>query len=125
MIKGIGVDLIKIERMRILYSKYGSRLVDRVLCCDERTEYKISKNKPEYLSSRFSVKEAFSKALGIGLLYPITFQNLSVNNNEKGQPILKCKNEARHVIENMGIKNIFISITHEKEYLVSMVVLEL
>lgn len=116
MIAGIGVDIIDLDHMREACQKQPN-IYQRILTKKEQTIYekRSEKRQLEFLAGRFAAKEAFSKAMGTGIGKTVTFQNITILNNEKGQPI---------VTDSPFIGNVFISISHSKESAVAQVILE-
>lgn len=117
MIKGIGIDIIELERIKNSIEKSG-RLAERILTDFEKERYLKLENirrKTEYLGGRFAAKEACAKALGTGI-GKLSFQHIEIKNNDKGAPALFVK----------GYENdrFFLSISHSREYAVAQVVVE-
>ena len=71
VIYGIGVDLLRQERMDKVWKRHGERLPQKILCEAELREFAQSKRPARYLAMAFAAKEAFVKALGRGLSYPL------------------------------------------------------
>ncbi|WP_430788644.1 holo-ACP synthase [Virgibacillus flavescens] len=117
MIKGIGIDIIEIDRIRKSIEK-NSRLVNRVLTPEEQIVYQDLKSQSrqiEFLAGRFAAKEAFGKAAGTGI-GKLSFQDIHVAANENGAPSI--------VVEGYHTRHIFISISHSKDYAVAQVIIE-
>lgn len=116
MITGIGIDIIDLDHMRAVCQKQP-RIHERILTAEELEVYEVrsEKRKLEFLAGRFAAKEAFSKAMGTGIGKTVTFQNISIVNNEKGQPIV-----AQSPFEG----NVFVSISHSKNAAVAQIILE-
>lgn len=95
MIYGIGTDIVLIARIRDLLERFGERFARRVLGPEELVEYhrRASRGTPgaeraaRYLAKRFAAKEAFSKAIGLGLRGPMTLLSLQVLNDPRGKPV--------------------------------------
>ena len=122
MIYGIGIDIVKIERMEKVVKKWGEKFLTRVF-----TEGEISycyKKKIPYLSLsvRFAAKEAFIKAIGSGI--PLSFSDIEVLNTDRGKPFLKVSGKLEDFFEINQIKKVHLSLSHEHEYGVAVVVLE-
>jgi holo-[acyl-carrier protein] synthase len=122
MIYGIGIDIVKIERMEKVVKKWGEKFLTRVF-----TEGEISycyKKKIPYLSLsvRFAAKEAFIKAIGSGI--PLSFSDIEVLNSDRGKPFLKVSGKLEDFFEKNQIKKVHLSLSHEHEYGVAVVVLE-
>lgn len=117
MIKGIGIDIIELDRIKKSIDK-KSRLVNRVLTPDERIIYEDLKSQSrriEFLAGRFAAKEAFAKATGTGI-GKLGFQDIHVISNENGAPSI--------VVDGYHTQHIFISISHSKDYAVAQVIIE-
>lgn len=116
MITGIGIDLIELDHMASVCQKQP-QIFKKILTEKETEIYESydEKRQLEFLAGRYAVKEAFSKAMGTGIGKTVTFQNVSVLNNEKGQPV---------VVEAPYEGNAFISISHSQKMTVAQVVLE-
>jgi holo-[acyl-carrier protein] synthase len=117
MIKGIGIDIIELGRIK--KSMKNSRFLDRILTNKEKQSFVLLQNetrKVEFVAGRFAAKEAFSKAMGTGI-GTLSFLDISILNDENGAPFIEAA-----VTEKM---NIFVSISHSREYAVAQVVLEI
>jgi holo-[acyl-carrier protein] synthase len=124
MIYGIGVDLIKIERIDRVLKRWGSRFIDRVFTDDEQTVCFSRAFPPSAFALRFAAKEAFSKAVGLGMRKGIRWRDIEVYHHPGGKPGLKLHGQSLKLCRNNGISNIFLSLSDEKEYGLAMVVLE-
>lgn len=102
MVKGVGVDIVKISR----FKDVSEHFINRILTIEEKKEYLKRENKSQYLASRFAVKEAYYKAT-----QDIHYLGISVLNDESGKPYILNK------------KNIHLSISHEDEYVVAYLIL--
>jgi holo-[acyl-carrier protein] synthase len=113
MIVGVGVDMIKIAKMKDSIDKWGQSFVDRVFNKEE-VEHILKESKMYYqrLAARFAAKEAVIKA--ISKEYPLALKDIIVLNKENGAPFCKFKND-------LGIK-VFLSISHIEEYAVACAV---
>ncbi|OKL36467.1 holo-ACP synthase [Domibacillus mangrovi] len=115
MIKGIGMDIVEIDRIRRLIERQP-RFIERILTSQELTFFhdKNGSRKWEYAAGRFAVKEAFSKAEGTGIGEQLSFQDIEISSDDKGRPILiRPYSEGVH-----------ITITHSREYAAAVVVIE-
>lgn len=116
MIKGIGIDIIELDRITTNMEK--ARFVDRILTPKEKEVFSNLSNKRrkiEYLAGRFAAKEAFAKACGKGI-GKLSFQHIEVLHEENGAPVLTAVGYEKETI--------FLSITHSRDYAVAQVVLE-
>ncbi len=116
MIAGIGVDLVDLDHMVSVVEK-SPRIVERILTANELELYALrsDKRKVEFLAGRYAAKEAFSKAMGTGIGKVVSFQNVSVLNDEQGCPYIE---------KSPFNGRAFISISHSQNAVVAQVVLE-
>jgi len=77
-----------------------------------------------YLAKRFAAKEAFSKALGTGIHYPVNWHNVWVENARSGKPSLGFSQPLAAFLERRGVENVFVSITDEVGMACAFVVVE-
>jgi len=122
MIIGVGIDIVHIKRMERWL--INSKLLKRFFHPDE-LEYVLSlgRRAAQSLAARFAAKEAYGKALGTGLAN-IKLAEITVINKNNGKPEIKLFGTAQEVFKNSGADKIHISITHEREFALAMVVLE-
>ncbi|MGP4062740.1 holo-ACP synthase [Halobacillus sp. H74] len=116
MIKGIGVDIIELDRIKQSI-KRNPRFVQRILTEGEHLRYKASGGgrQVEFLAGRFAAKEAFAKATGTGL-GKLGFHDVEVLSNERGAPVMTAT----------GYESwkVWVSISHSKDHAIAQVVLE-
>ena len=122
MIKGTGIDIVKIERMQKAILK--ENFVRRVFSTSEQ-EYCISKNRQAAYSyaARFAAKEAFVKALGTGFVAG-KLTDIEVVNDLQGKPTLVLGGLFREIKKKKKIENIHLSLSHTAEYAMAQVILE-
>ena len=128
MIYGIGTDICDIRRIRASLERHGERFAAKVLSEGEMATWKAcSARWPErgvrLLATRFSAKEAFSKAVGLGMRMPMTWRLCEVAKLASGQPVLVLHGELKAWFEGQGLKA-HISVTDESEYAASFCVVE-
>jgi holo-[acyl-carrier protein] synthase len=122
MIKGIGVDMVRIPRLDRWLNKPG--LLERYFHPEELASLETrGRGRTASLAARFAAKEAFGKALGTGLA-GIVLKDIMVTNRSGGKPDLKLCGSAERALRKSGARRIHISLTHEGDYAVAMVVLE-
>ena len=122
MIAGIGVDVIHVKRMTKWRNVPG--LLERYFHPDELFAALAKGNGADLsLAARFAAKEAFGKALGTGLA-GIVLKDIMVNNRHNGQPEILVSGTALAALRNRGAGKIHISLTHERDNAIAMVVLE-
>ena len=130
MILGIGVDLLNINRIQNIYDKFGNKFINRILAKDEIELYNKSKNKINFLLIIFCAKEAFSKAIGIGIGRGIDMRDIIIKKDSLGKPSILLTDKGYTFIEKYYEKErtliqFNISITDEPPYVNSFVIINL
>ncbi len=124
MIYGIGIDIVSIGRIERMLEKWGPVFTERVFTPTE-VAFCESKTKPgQHFALRWAAKEAMLKALGLGLRGGIKWTDIEVVNDRLGRPSLSLYNEAKGCLMDRNIKKAFVSISHEKEFGIAQVILE-
>jgi len=128
MIYGIGTDICDIRRIRASLDKHGERFAQKVLSDNELTTYRArSERWPErgvrYVATRFSAKEAFSKAIGLGMRMPMTWRLCEVAKLPSGQPTLVLHGVLKTWFEAKGL-TAHVSVSDESDYATSYCVVE-
>jgi holo-[acyl-carrier protein] synthase len=122
MIYGIGIDMVKIDRMKGAVERWGDRFLRRVFTENE-IAYSYEKKEPFLsLSVRFAAKEAFIKAIGSEI--PVALTDIEVMNYGSGRPFIEVKGGLRTFFEERSIRCAHLSLSHEREYGVACVVVE-
>ena len=122
MITGVGIDVVHVKRMERWL--INSKLLERYFHPEE-IAYVASRGKggAQSLAARFAAKEAFGKALGTGLA-GITLKDIAVLNKYGGKPELELSGTARNALVKSGADRAHISLTHERETAIAMIILE-
>jgi holo-[acyl-carrier protein] synthase len=128
MIFGIGTDILKISRIEAVLSRHGDRFAARILGPEEMEKYQRRKQKVEarglrFLATRFAAKEAFSKAIGLGMRMPMTWRAVQFLNAPSGKPIVITSGSLYEFMQAKGL-SAQVSLTDEAEYVVAFVVVE-
>ncbi|MGB4061256.1 MAG: holo-ACP synthase [Burkholderiaceae bacterium] len=128
MIYGIGTDLCDVRRMAQALARHGDRFAEKVLTPAELATWRArTARSPErglrYLATRFSAKEAFSKAIGLGMRMPMTWRRCEVANLPSGQPCIVLHGELKTWFEAQGLKA-HVTLTDEGDHAASFVVVE-
>jgi holo-[acyl-carrier protein] synthase len=128
MIYGIGTDVCDVRRIRASLERNGERFARRVLSDAELATWKArSARWPErgvrYLATRFSAKEAFSKAVGLGMRMPMSWRLCEVRNLASGKPTLVLHGGLKDWFEAKGL-SAHVSVTDETDYAASFVLVE-
>ena len=122
-IKGIGVDLVRIERMRRVVERWKDHFLQRVFTPGE-LEYCLRRRDPvPHLAARFAAKEASLKALGTGLRMGISWKELEVTRKAGEPPTVVLQGRSREVGLARGGSRILLSLTHDGEYALAQALL--
>jgi holo-[acyl-carrier-protein] synthase len=128
MIYGIGTDICDIRRIRASLEKHGERFAQKVLSDNEMNTYRArSERWPErgvrFVATRFSAKEAFSKAIGMGMRMPMTWRLCEVAKLPSGQPTIVLHGVLKEWFEAQGL-TAHVSVSDESDYATSYVIVE-
>ena len=124
MILGTGTDLIDIRRIERALARFGHRFAERVLVDDEYQRFCTHRKPAHYLAKRFAAKEAFSKAMGTGIHFPVNWHNVSVENGRSGRPMLRFSDSLDRLLQARGVTAAHLSLTDEIGMACAFVVLE-
>jgi holo-[acyl-carrier protein] synthase len=108
----LGIDIIKVDRIRAAIERFGERFSKRVLTPMER---RYVRDRPETFAGRWAAKEAVSKVLGLGVR-GIGWRDIEIERLPTGQPAVRLHGRAAARAEQLGMARIAISITHEADY---------
>jgi holo-[acyl-carrier protein] synthase len=123
MIYGVGTDIAAVSRLATLYERHGERALTRLLADAERADFARAHDPGRFLAKRFAAKEAFGKALGIGVTAPATLGNVAVVHDELGKPAFVYAPELEHYLAERAL-TAHLSISDETDYALAFVVLE-
>ena len=128
MIYGIGTDICDVRRIRASVERHGERFAQKILSDAELVTWRSrSAHWPErglrYLATRFSAKEAFSKAIGLGMRMPMSWRLCEVGKLPSGQPVIVLHGGLRTWFEGQGLRA-HVTVTDETDYAASFVVVE-
>ena len=128
MIHGIGTDICDIRRLRATLARRGERFAEKVLGPDELAVFRARLARAEargvsYLATRFSAKEAFSKAIGMGMCMPMTWRACEILNLPSGAPVIRLHGALAEWFEARGL-HAQVTLTDETDYAASFVVVE-
>jgi len=122
MIQGIGIDIVEIKEIE--ESIQNDAFQQKVFTPAEINAVERYRNKAEHLAGKFAVKESFMKAIGAGLRQEVWFTQIEVLNDESGKPQVQVNGEAGKRLEELGAKQIHVSISHSGGLAVAVVILE-
>jgi len=119
---GLGTDIVNINRIQKIYSKYGNHFLDKILTeSEKKIEGKVTRsNDIATLAKRFAAKEAISKAIGYGFSKGIHFKNIEIYNDKNGKPYANVNGKAKTMLSKISKKyNIFLSLSDDKPWAVA------
>jgi holo-[acyl-carrier protein] synthase len=122
MIYGIGIDIVRVQRIQDAVEKWGEKFLLRIYTGDEIAYCYKRKNPYNSLAARFAAKEAFIKSVSTGTQFSLS--DIEVSNRDTGQPVLRLKGTLDDFVKTKLINKIYLSLSHEQEYAVACVVLE-
>lgn len=127
-IAGIGIDMLKVDRMERAYARHGERFAQRILGPQEIDKFRLRYQRDpqrgiRFLATRFAAKEAFSKAIGLGMHTPMTWSRMQTLNEASGKPRVELSEPlAAWYKQRFGAAH--VSITDESDIVAAFVVVE-
>jgi len=119
---GLGTDIVNINRIKKIYSKYGNQFLNKILTeSEKKSEKKLSRFKNvSTIAKRFAAKEAISKAIGYGFSNGIHFKDIEIYNDESGKPYANLNGKAKTIVNKISKKyNIFLTLSDDKPWAVA------
>lgn len=128
MIYGIGTDIVQISRMQEALARNGERFAEKILGPEELAIFRQRKALVEarglrYLATRFAAKEAFSKAVGMGMRDPMNWHAVQTLNNDQGQPVVQANGNMLQWMQERSL-HARISVSDETDYAIAFVIIE-
>ena len=126
MIYGIGTDIVQISRVEAALARSGPRFAEKILGPEELAKYHARGEKNavrglRFLATRFSAKEAFSKAIGLGMRMPMTWRSAQMLNAPGGKPVIVCSGALEEFMRANGL-SAQVSVSDEADYAVAFVI---
>jgi holo-[acyl-carrier protein] synthase len=126
MIYGIGTDIVQISRVEAALKRSGERFAEKILGPEELVKYHARRAKHEarglrFLATRFAAKEAFSKAIGLGMRMPMTWRSAQMLNAPGGRPIIVCNGALEEFMRTHRL-SAQVTISDEADYGVAFVI---
>jgi holo-[acyl-carrier protein] synthase len=124
MILGTGIDIVNVERIERLISRWGDRFLTRVFTereiawCRKRVRFS------DCLALRFAAKEAFLKAIGWGYQNGIRWTDIEVRSDPLGKPLFALRGKAQEVMEARKVDQVLLTLSDERPYALAHVILE-
>jgi holo-[acyl-carrier protein] synthase len=128
MIYGIGTDICDVRRIRASLERHGDRFAEKILGAEELQKFHARRARDparglRFLATRFAAKEAFSKAIGLGMRMPMTWRRVQTLNAPGGRPVLVIAPELLDwYVQRFGAAH--VSITDESDMAAAYVVVE-
>ena len=124
MIRGIGIDIVKVERIEKAVERWGYRFLKRIFTPAEIERCQKRARPAQCLALRFAAKEAFAKALGLGMRKGLRWRDIEVVHDNFGKPDLLLHNQAQRLLEDVEASRTWLSLSDERESALAVVVLE-
>jgi holo-[acyl-carrier protein] synthase len=121
---GLGVDLVRVSRFGTLLEKQKRAVLERLFTPGELAYAFAKKDPSPHLAARFAAKEAFLKALGLGLRQGLNWQQIEVVADSLGKPSLVLSGKAAEIMLQQGANSCLLSYSHDGDYATATVILE-
>ena len=123
MIFGIGIDILKAERVHAAYARFGERFVQRLLMPEELALFPHTKRPERFLAMRFAAKEAVVKAMGTGFANGMWIRDAGVLPDRFGRPEIIFSERGRAKCRALGIGDGHLTLSDEAGLVVAVAVL--
>ena len=123
MIFGIGIDVLKVDRVQRVYEKHGARFVNHLLLPEEKTQLARTTRPVRFLAMRFAAKEAIVKGMGTGFAHGIWIRDVGIVQNAWGKPEVIYSERGARVRDRLGVGEGHITLTDEAGLVVAVAVL--
>jgi holo-[acyl-carrier protein] synthase len=123
MIRGIGIDVIEVDRIRRATIRWGDGFLSRVFTPGERRHAGTVRASAERLAGRFAAKEAVMKALGLGWRR-MAWREIEIEGDPLGRPVVRLTGRAAQAAAELGVQAWFVSISHTRDLAVAHAVAE-
>jgi holo-[acyl-carrier protein] synthase len=125
MIVGIGVDLVEVARIEAMLAAHGERFLARAFTAREQALGQArGATAPTFFAGRWAAKEAVAKALGCGFGPQCGWREVEVANDAAGRPVVELQGAARATAAALGVRQLQVSVSHERHYATAMAVAE-
>ncbi len=110
-LRGIGIDVIEVERIRAALTRWGDPFISRIFTPDEVRQAGPQATRALRLAARFAAKEAVMKALGLGWS-TMAWREIEILNEESGRPTVGLHGGAARAAHALGVSDVLVSLTH-------------
>jgi holo-[acyl-carrier protein] synthase len=121
VIRGIGIDILEIQRIRRTIERYGDLFLEKVFTQREIAYCKGKHNMYQHFAARLASKEAFSKALATGWRGAFRWKDVEIINDSSGQPHIRLHGPLR---AGLAVSTILVTLSHSNSHVVAAVVIE-
>lgn len=122
-VRGIGIDLVRIPRMREIIARWDERFLRRVFTEEEIAYCRRRRDPVPHFAGRFAAKEAALKALGTGLSMGINWREIEVRRERGGPPTVSLSGRSGEIGRRRGGRRMLLTITHDGDYAVAQAML--
>jgi holo-[acyl-carrier protein] synthase len=122
-VRGIGVDLAQIPRLRRVLERWDERFLRRVFTEQEIAYCRARRDPVPHLAARFAAKEAVLKALGTGLSMGVNWREIEVRRARGEAPMVVLSGRCRALAQARGADRVLVSLTHDGDYALAQVLL--
>jgi len=119
VVQGIGVDIVKLERVEAVHRRFGDRFARKVLSAEELSAGPVTSS---FIAKRFAAKEAIAKALGTGFRGGITMPSITINKNSLNKPKVALTGAAAERLRVMGAQQVLVSIADEVDSVIAFAI---
>ena len=123
MIFGIGIDILKVDRIEGVYKKYGARFLSHLLMPQERAQFELSSRPVRFIAMRFAAKEAIVKAMGTGFARGVWIRDIGAVQDSWGKPLVVYSARGAEVCDRLGIGEGHVTLSDEAGLVVAVAVL--
>jgi holo-[acyl-carrier protein] synthase len=123
MIHGIGIDVLKAERVDRVLARFGDHFIDRLLMPAEREQFARTRRPERFLAMRFAAKEAIVKAMGTGFANGVWIRDVGCVQNRLGKPEVVYSARGELLRRQLGIGEGHVTLTDEAGLVVAVAVL--
>jgi len=121
MDKGVGIDIVEIERIKRAIDNNG-KFLERVFTKEEIAKGEKKKDRYQFYGAHFATKEAVMKALGTGWRKGVRWRDIQIIHNNDGKPETKVVGKTKEIAKRVGIDKVLVSMSHTKEYAVAQAI---
>ncbi|GBC97904.1 Holo-[acyl-carrier-protein] synthase [bacterium HR17] len=123
-IVGVGTDIVDVQRVRAMAERYGERFLRRVFCDEEMAYCQQFADPFPHLAARWAAKEAVAKALATGFAAGVTWRSICVVHLLWGEPTALLRDGALRWAQRLGVRYVWLSLSHTRDDAVAFCVLE-